>query len=594
MTSASFLKCDCNYICKHSNDGWQLVTRRTLYEHRKKDALGKVHLSIAKRRKFDSESRLDVRAVNHQGQDLGDASEARAANHQVQELGAPSRAANAQDVGNLRSASSAQDFCATPIQVIRVGSNEPKNVNRNTWCTCTMYCGGGRQVHLSTYYRHPALTQKYESFKSSFGLSFPPESIQDVEENNEDILHGALDDPIDDDDQSMCMSDHEENDLSPLFLELLERIIELQNLWDEQKVSIGSDVAKHRPELFQPSNKDNIVGEILKCTCQDASSSKKLKRDCLECCEKCAICEKARKSMLSFDYIPIGPQLELLTKSSTYCQELLNLWRHKENWIKGDAMSEQRRIVDFWDGLKFQEVKEFWNPLATYKLPVVCPSPYCKKTYTTFPTCKRSKALRHHVGEEYNFVCIECKENIKCKKNFQKGDPRNVALLLHWDGLQTSRTTQKSCGVVEVMLLNGGMKSSIDILPMLFIPQSGKKILKGSGDVFGTFLRPLVDELGLLFLNGVDVMFEDHGWSSKDMKVVRTLLKSWRVRSEEVFGANSSPLEHITGNGDMLDDVLRHGLHDRILCYIFERLVKAYSSIKTKNMEDEASLSNSI
>ncbi|MCO5554841.1 hypothetical protein L7F22_008377 [Adiantum nelumboides] len=43
------------------------------------------------------------------------------------------------------------------------------------------------------------------------------------------------------------------------------------------------------------------------------------------------------------------------------------------------------------------------------------------------------------------------------------------------------------------------------------------------------------------------------------------------------------------GNGELLDDVLRHGLHDRFWCYIFERLVKAYSSIKTNNLNNEAS-----
>ncbi|MCO5604761.1 hypothetical protein L7F22_058931 [Adiantum nelumboides] len=42
-------------------------------------------------------------------------------------------------------------------------------------------------------------------------------------------------------------------------------------------------------------------------------------------------------------------------------------------------------------------------------------------------------------------------------------------------------------------------------------------------------------------------------------------------------------------NGELLDDVLRHGLHDRFWCYIFERLVKAYSSIKTNNLNNEAS-----
>ncbi len=93
-------------------------------------------------------------------------------------------------------------------------------------------------------------------------------------------------------------------------------------------------------------------------------------------------------------------------------------------------------------------------------------------------------------------------------KKCGQGDPRNIAILLHWDGFQTSKTTQKSCGVVEISLLNVGNHSSIDVLPVLFIPQSSKKILKGSGDVFGTFITPLVHELERLYVDGVDVVYE--------------------------------------------------------------------------------------
>lgn len=58
------------------------------------------------------------------------------------------------------------------------------------------------------------------------------------------------------------------------------------------------------------------------------------------------------------------------------------------------------------------------------------------------------------------------------------------------------------------MILNAGVNTSIDILPILFIPQSCKKIIKSSGDVFGTFLRPLIDELECLYVNGVNVAYE--------------------------------------------------------------------------------------
>ncbi|KAI5083847.1 hypothetical protein GOP47_0000016 [Adiantum capillus-veneris] len=40
-------------------------------------------------------------------------------------------------------------------------------------------------------------------------------------------------------DEPMSISENEENQSSPLYLELVERILELQNLWDEHKLPIG-------------------------------------------------------------------------------------------------------------------------------------------------------------------------------------------------------------------------------------------------------------------------------------------------------------------------------------------------------------------
>ncbi|MCO5569490.1 hypothetical protein L7F22_023203 [Adiantum nelumboides] len=555
----------------------------------------------------------------------------------------------------------------------------------------------------------------------------------------------------------------------------------------------------------------------------------------MQCSEKYKVCNNIRKTLMPFDYIPIGPQLKLLVKSRTFCHELLTLWRNKDRWLQQDAIHSGKSIVDFWDGTKFQEVKDFWNPSKYYELLVVCNTPSCKKAYTAFSNCKRSRILDtafDATNFEYRFLCSECRQWIVSKKRLCQRDPRNIALLVHWDGFQTSRTTQKSCGVVEIMILNSGKYTSMGILPVSFIPSKCKKIMKASGDVFGTCLEPLVNELESLYIEGLDVEFNypidkifgssmtsskqckirpmvmmvtgdhpaqckiglfkhggqefcrrdkaqatlvrgeirrgegryifdenryqarykptkrsteemlqaleeakrsctqmekeawkkaglsgssilwrlydlygfdlpidlvydamhtlslnlfkkyifdlfedaspnlkkeiddavctvtnlvptsirfgrwpnsssvyhdsfkaeenqkfmqwclpyilrvvsniplemevlglllidiahnfynfsrDHGWSFNNIEATKKILQSWRVRKDGYRGATSSPLEHVAGNGELLDDVLRHGLHDRFWCYIFERLVKAYSSIKTNNLNNEAS-----
>lgn len=165
-----------------------------------------------------------------------------------------------------------------------------------------------------------------------------------------------------------------------------------------------------------------IMLEIfLNAPCAHGTSSKKFKRDYTTCDEKCTLRNNARREMLAFDYIPIEPQLKLIMKCKTLCHELLSLWRNSTKWLDQNAMSSSSESIDFWDGSKFQEVKDFWNPHALYELTVVCTNGACKKTYTTFLASKPSKELSWNVEQEkYTFECLECKKDIHCSRQMCK------------------------------------------------------------------------------------------------------------------------------------------------------------------------------
>lgn len=88
------------------------------------------------------------------------------------------------------------------------------------------------------------------------------------------------------------------------------------------RVCMGLESTTHAPILYEPSAEDNYMGNVIYCTCYNGSrTGSKLKRDCTSCCEKCTKCPMPRKQMLSFDYIPIGKQLQLLSKSRSLCHE---------------------------------------------------------------------------------------------------------------------------------------------------------------------------------------------------------------------------------------------------------------------------------
>ncbi|KAI5064767.1 hypothetical protein GOP47_0019462 [Adiantum capillus-veneris] len=101
--------------------------------------------------------------------------------------------------------------------------------------------------------------------------------------------------------------------------------------------------------------------------------------------------------------------------------------------------------------------------------------------------------------------------------------------------------------------------------------------------------RPMY-ELGLLLIEIAHTFYNfsrEKGWTKESIKIMQSLFSSWRVRSEEFFGPKSSPLEHIAGNGELLDDIIRHGSHDVYWCYIFERMVSIYMGVKTNKKNNE-------
>ncbi|MCO5609473.1 hypothetical protein L7F22_063700 [Adiantum nelumboides] len=271
------------------------------------------------------------------------------------------------------------------------------------------------------------------------------------------------------------------------------------------RVCQGSQDNMHSPILYPPSLEDNYSGNVVRCECNAIQkATRKLKRDCKECCEKCTVCGISQKQMMCFDYISIEHQLKCLTRSQSICHEFLEMWRNKKWWLDNSCISEDTKIHEFWDGTKCKNFEDFWNPNSHFELPVICPNSECKQAYRAWPT--PDNALQAG-STRYKILYKSCREEFECDKVLCKGDPRNFALLVHWDGFQSSKTTQKNCGVVEVKILNTGKGSEVRALPMIFIPFSCKKIIGSSSKLFHVFLRPLLQELESLFINGIEIHY---------------------------------------------------------------------------------------
>ncbi|MCO5560550.1 hypothetical protein L7F22_014165 [Adiantum nelumboides] len=913
----SLQKCQCKYKCRHSSLGYQYVSRRTYYQHLCRERDGHLHPSVTKEsfQQNHSDALPSVEAANYSN--------------------------------TLPSVEAANCSNTLPSVEVVVESTPSNQAQRRFWCNCRAYCYGSRFVAPSTYKRHQEANAKYQSLCSTFGLqsldipsslnlendlllpsptccetSNDPCSLYD-ENDSVPLVDPVCEehitaDPIYEEHnltepvhvnksyiEETLNGDHEQDHNEDIQLndKILQKIIEMQALWDEHQVSIefqdrmlkllfdkksnknseslstllvqlspswdgslggisvptswtqlntlyrslgmvdkerylicmGSKNNAHSPILYEPIAEDSYVGNVVLCRCEgQKKKGKRLKRDCLKCCETCTKCKLPRKEMISFDYLSIEKQLQLISTSRSVCHELLTMWRHRERWLDTEGTYVvPTEIHEFWDGAKCREFQDFWNPTSSFELPVICE--HCGYAYKAWPSSLALEELSKNLkGDRYEFTCKSCRRLTKSSRKFCQGDPRNFGLLLHWDGFQSSKTTQRNYGVVEIRVLNSGKDSFLQPLPILFIPFSCKKIIGSSGDLFHVFLQPLVRELERLFVKGFDLTFNyspslidlalpsskkttaramlmvvtgdhpaqckiglfkdggqhfcrrdkaiasldssnpsfvgryiydktrlqcrypppkrtmaemqkalylsvkttsqsqhddilknaglsgksslwrlndlygfdlsldlvydtmhilslnifqkhisllmrnsssemkrkidditaralscvppalrygrwprypskyhesykaeenqkfiqwclpfvlcevdglpsdiqdlglllidiahlffnytrDHGWTNKTIEVARTLLSSWRVRSEEAFGANSSPLEHVAGSGEILDDVLRHGNHDVIWCFLYERLVSTYVNIKSNNKESEISFTN--
>ncbi|KAL3690245.1 hypothetical protein R1sor_016554 [Riccia sorocarpa] len=101
----------------------------------------------------------------------------------------------------------------------------------------------------------------------------------------------------------------------------------------------------------------------------------------------------------------------------------------------------------------------------------------------------------------------------------------------------------------------------------------------------------VLHQLGALLVQIARMFYLLHrlhqGWTTGMLESCRSMLASWRIRSEELLGPNSSILEHVAGSGHMLDGIFGHGPSNVYWSCGFERLVAGYNKVKTnsKNME---------
>ena len=141
--------------------------------------------------------------------------------------------------------------------------------------------------------------------------------------------------------------------------------------------------------------------------------------------DKCRHCGK--KGTIKFYYLGISDKVQLWCSNRGVCEKMMAHWGEKEHWLVGEGPNFILKEIS--DGERFNELKWFWDPDSRWMLPVKCQ--YCANVTS-------SDEIEEFPEEEGKHVitCHECGSRRKHTPCYSRGDPRNSALIGHWDGWQ--------------------------------------------------------------------------------------------------------------------------------------------------------------
>lgn len=139
----------------------------------------------------------------------------------------------------------------------------------------------------------------------------------------------------------------------------------------------------------------------------------------------CKYCGK--KGTIKYYYLSIKDKLQQWCGNEDMCKKMMAHWEQKGHWIEGEGANFM--LNEVWDGSRFNELSWFWNPECSWMLPVQCK--FCRNVISVDDI----SAFPEKDGK-YVVNCEECGTGWTHTPIFACGDPRNIALIGHWDGWQ--------------------------------------------------------------------------------------------------------------------------------------------------------------
>lgn len=155
--------------------------------------------------------------------------------------------------------------------------------------------------------------------------------------------------------------------------------------------------------------------------------------------------------MIQFHYLSLVDKVRRWCSDEMFCAKMTAHWRDRQTWLYGRNNGVYKEI---WDGSRFAELRWFWDPQEEWLLPTRCT--FCKEVISAnniLESLDVNGQTSDH--EDLHIICPYCATQFHHHLQYTRGDPRNIALIGHWDGWQPFSTSAKhSCGKVGSILRN--------------------------------------------------------------------------------------------------------------------------------------------
>ena len=149
---------------------------------------------------------------------------------------------------------------------------------------------------------------------------------------------------------------------------------------------------------------------------------------------------------IKYYYLKLGDKIKRWCGDPVFCAKMTAHWEEKHHWLGVQGGWSLKNEI--WDGSHFSELSWFWDPNEEWIVPVYCPScgmVVCSRIIQEAIGDVNIRELSKSVTIELE--CPECYSKFDHCPRVVSGDPRNIALIGHWDGWQPFSTSGKhSCG----------------------------------------------------------------------------------------------------------------------------------------------------